>query len=115
MKQCLSILFYLIMWVCQPSFASDTNHTGIAETQAIRLGGEVAKRLAFQDAGLGFGQLPQSWLSIPTKDITLHKKGNGYYIIAVENKSNQKTLYVLMSWEGEVYDANLTGDFGDID
>lgn len=115
MKQCLSILLYIIMWMSQPSLASDTSHAGIPETQALHLAGEVAKRLTFQDAGLGFGKLPESWLSIPTNNVTLHKKGNGYYIVAVENKSNQKTLYVLMSWEGEVYDANLSGDFEDID
>lgn len=115
MKRCLSILFSLIFWVSHPSFALDNDHASMSETQAISLGGEVAKRLTLQDAGLGFGKLPDNWLSIPTKDIALHKKGDGYYIVAVENKNNQKTLYVLMSWEGEVYDANFSGDFEGID
>ena len=47
--------------------------------------------------------------------IRVFRKLNGYYIVAVENKGDQKTLYVLMSWEGEVYDANLSGDFKGID
>jgi hypothetical protein len=42
------------------------------------------------------------------------KKGSGYYLVSVLNTVEEKTLYVLMSDAGEVYNANFTGEFDGI-
>lgn len=67
--------------------------------------------MSVKDGGLGFGKLPESWGKVPAKNVKLNKKGNGYYIVAVTNDTEKKTLYVLMSAEGEAYDVNFTGEF----
>lgn len=41
----------------------------------------------------------------------IHKKGSGYFIISVANATEAKTLYVLISSDGKVYDVNFTGEF----
>lgn len=89
----------------------DHHHDPITEQAAITLGKNVAANLSAKDGGLGFGKLPASWNSVPAKNVKLHKKGDGYYIVAVNNETEKKVLYVLMSSEGEAYDANFTGEF----
>ncbi len=88
-----------------------TKRAPITEQAAMSLGKDVASQLSMKDGGLGFGKLPASWNSVPPKNIKLHKKGEGYHIVSVVNEGEKKTLYVLMSTEGEVYDANFTGEF----
>ncbi|MES2824223.1 MAG: DUF6488 family protein [Pseudomonadota bacterium] len=91
--------------------APATKKAPITEQAAINMGRDVAAQLSMKDGGLGFGKLPVSWSNLPAKNIKLHKKGEDYYIVAVANESDKKTLYVLMSTEGEVFDANFTGEF----
>jgi hypothetical protein len=45
----------------------------------------------------------------------MHKQGKGYYVVSVLNRKEEKTVYVLMSNYGEVYDANLVGQFDGIE
>jgi len=112
MKVLLVALTLLTLSLSQTLFAhSDHSHGPISITEAQSLAMDVAKNLSSRDAGLGFGQLAKSWQSILSKDVAIHKKGEGYYIVSVMNESEKKTLYVLMSDSGEVYDANLTGIF----
>ncbi len=44
-------------------------------------------------------------------DKRINKKGNGYYIVSFDVKAAGKTLYVLLSDAGEIYDANYSGKF----
>ena len=81
---------------------------------AITIAGKVASDLASRDAGLGFGQLAESWAAVAKENIEIYKKGQGYYIVSLRNSDEQKTLYVLMSDGGEVYDANFDGTFNGI-
>ena len=83
----------------------------ITENVAISLAQRTTNSMTKKDAGLGFGQLSESWTSIPTEDMSVHKKGYGYYVVAVPNTTESKTLYVLMTDTGRVYDANMTGEF----
>lgn len=83
----------------------------ITAKQAQSNGLKVAKVFSDIDAELGFGKLPASWSELTSAQSTLHASGAGYYIVAVENKAEGKTLYVLMSNTGDLYDANFTGEF----
>lgn len=87
----------------------------VSEAVAIIIAQRATTRMSQKDTGLGFGQLEQSWSAIPKEDTIMYKKGSGYYVISVLNKHEERTLYVLMSDGGEVYDANLTGEFEGIE
>ncbi len=85
-------------------------HT-INNADAQRVGLKTAKLFSEVDAKLGFGKLPENWSSLTLEATSLHTSGDGYYIVAVENKTETKTLYVLMSRSGDVFDANFSGEF----
>jgi hypothetical protein len=88
------------------------SHKPISEQAALELGVEISHQMISSDAGLGFGKLAQSWKSVVIgDDVKLDQRGSGYYVVSIVNTVEKKTLYVLMSHTGEVYDANFTGDF----
>ncbi len=90
---------------------SDHAHAPITSGKAIAIAGAVVENLASQDVGLGFGQLAKSWVGIADNHISVHSKKKDYYVVSVVNPKEKRTLYVLMSVAGEVYDANFTGVF----
>jgi hypothetical protein len=91
---------------------ADHEHAYITETAAVAVGQKTVVSLTQKDAGLGFGKLPSSWAALSADKVKLKKNGTGYYIVAATNDAEGKTLYILMSSEdGEVYDANFTGEF----
>lgn len=112
MKKLTSIVLLSVLCSVQQVAAhSDHDHGPITEQAAVTVAKDVATQLTLKDGGLGFGKLPETWGKVPAKNIKLHKKGGDYYVIAVVNDAEKKTLYVLMSAEGEAYDANFTGEF----
>lgn len=54
--------------------------------------------------------LDAAWANVTEGNKKISKKGNGYYIVSFAGE-NAKTLYVLLSDAGEVYDANYSGKF----
>lgn len=112
MKKHLRVCLSLMLLFSQQLFAhSDHSHGPISAAEAVALTAKVAKQLSSKDVGLGIGKLPASWAATPQSQIAIHEQGPGYYIVAAENKAEKKTLYVLMSFGGEVYDANFSGVF----
>jgi hypothetical protein len=93
------------------AFGHGGSHNPISAEKAQVIATKVANQFTASDPGLGFGKLPQSWLDIPAAQISLHKKGKGYYIIKLDNSEEKKSLFVLMAISGEVYDANFSGEF----
>ena len=108
-----TVIFTLILLSgFQQAFAhSDHAHGPITEASALQLAKEATIQLTEKDAGLGFGKLPESWKAMSAASAKIHKKGSGYFIVSVANAAEAKTLYVLISRDGEVYDANFTGKF----
>jgi hypothetical protein len=116
MKKLASLLLIGCLSVTHQVFAhGDHAHAAITETEALGLAQKTATMLTKKDSGLGFGKLPASWSGLPTEKMKMHKSGNGYYIVSATNSAEAKTLYVLMSSEGEVYDANFTGEFKNLE
>lgn len=111
MKKILFLLSFLIMTHSQSVIAHDGGHGPVSETQAIDIASFTVNQFVHFDAGLGFGKLSKSWDGISTDEKRIHRKGDGYYIVSATNKQEGKTLYVLMSIGGEVYDANFSGEF----
>lgn len=58
-------------------------------------------------------KLNNNWQSVRCllKDAKLHRNGDGFYIVAVTNQAEQKTSCVLMTSNGDVSNANFTGEF----
>lgn len=55
--------------------------------------------------------LDAAWSATADANKKISKKGNGYYVVSFDNKAAGKTLYVLLSHSGELYDANYSGKF----
>lgn len=112
MKLVTSLFLLCFLFSAQLSTAHGPHgHEKITEFAATGIASDVATHLSTIDGGLGFGKLPESWGKIKTGSVKLHKKGEGYFIMAVTNNIEKKTLYVLMSTTGDVYDANFSGEF----
>lgn len=110
MKQVIAI-FALILSTTGVFAHSDKAHHPVSEKTAFSIAGNLARSFTNTDLGLGFGKLPSNWAVLPPASTKLFKRGAGYMIISVFNAAEKKTLYVLMSEEGRVYDANFTGEF----
>ena len=119
MKILLSVLFSIIFFVSQLAVAHGDHDyqppLQVSESVALIIAQRATVSMSQEDAGLGFGQLTESWSTIPRADLAMYKKGRGYYVVSVLNKGEGETLYVLMSDSGEVYDANMRGQFDGIE
>lgn len=112
MKVISIIVVALALLTSQALFAhSDHGHGPIVESDAQSLALDVATTLSSRDVGLGFGQLPATWVSVSASNVAIANKGPGYYIVSVLNENENKTLFILMSDRGEVFDVNFTGEF----
>jgi hypothetical protein len=87
------------------------DHNYVTESKAITIGKDTATHFTQNDPGFGFGKLPVSWRDLPAANAKLLKNGEGYYIVTVTNEVEKKTLFLLMTSNGDVYDANFTGEF----
>ena len=110
-RKALSVLTLLLLFQAPNALAHSGGHGPIDEGQARAIAADVADQFADSDPGLGFGRLAASWKGIDLEAAKIHVKGAGYYIVALENQAEHKTLYVLMSSTGSVFDANFTGEF----
>jgi hypothetical protein len=115
MKTLLSLLLCATLFIAQSAHAhGDHDYQPprvVSESVALIIAQRATTSMTRKDAGLGFGQLEESWAEVPKDDLEVYKKGSGFYVVSVNNRSEKKTLYVLMSAAGEVYDANLDGEF----
>lgn len=89
--------------------------TSVSKEAAFAIAEDVAEQFTAEDPGLGFGQLAETWNALPDNAIKMHVRNEAYYIIALKNAQENRTLYILMSAGGEVYDANFTGEFKGLD
>ena len=112
MKALVSVLLLGVLCSIPPVMAHEGHdHHFITESAAIVVGKDFAAQLSQKDGELGFGKLPESWRAVPAKNAKLHKNGDGFYIVSVTNDVEQKTLYVLMTSNGDINTANFTGEF----
>lgn len=115
MKALCSILFSITLLLTQYAAAHGEHEYQeplvISESVALIVAQRATSSMSRKDAGLGFGKLSESWSTVPKESLSVYKKGTGYYVVSVLNQNEDKTLYILMADNGEVYDANLIGEF----
>ena len=104
-------LLFIALLLSAQTYAHEGGHGDIVlkEHQAISVAYSIIKQFTQLDPGLGFGKLDNSWNNLSEAARRVYQKHHDYFIIAFTN--NDKTLYVLMSVSGDVYDANMTGEF----
>lgn len=66
-------------------------------------------------SGFNIGQLPPSWENLPLSATSIYENKLGYYVVAVENIADKKTLYLRILLNGTVEGANFTGKFSPIE
>jgi hypothetical protein len=118
------LLFTATLLLATPAFAGsghDHSHSHgghghaheevktINESEAITVASKVLPQLVEQGHEIDGSPLDQSWSDVAQTG-EVHKKGNGYFIISFAG-NDEKTLYLLLSDSGEIYDANFSGEF----
>lgn len=111
MKKLVSLLALLFLLQAQSVMAHSGGHDPIAPEKAVSIALDAATHFTSTDPGLGFGKLTESWKGLSRDVSKVVSKGEGYYIVSVENKAEGKTMFVLISASGDIYDANFSGDF----
>jgi len=111
LKQIAAFIISTVLFSAVAFGHGSHSHSPISPEKAQVVATNVANQFTSMDAGLGFGQLPLNWLDLPAEQSSLYKSGKGYYIVKLDNSDEEKSLFVLMSITGEVYDANFTGEF----
>lgn len=111
MKKILSVLSLLMILHAQNVVAHGGGHGPISPGKAVSIALDAAGQFASFDSGLEIGKLSSSWQVLPPETSKIDTKGDGYYIVSVVNNAEAKTLYILMSVTGDIYDANFTGEF----
>ena len=112
MKKLLAVFSLLFIIQSSSVLAHPGGHnTTITDDQALAIGAGAAEQLVDYDAGLDFGKLNASWKGLPQDAVRIYVRGEGYFIVSVENTYENETLFVLMSLSGTVYNANFTGEF----
>lgn len=97
-----------------PSAFAGSGHSHappIDDEGALTVASTTIKQLTTKDVGLGFGKLDDSWDAIAQDAKRIHTKEKRYYIVSAHHQQEGRTLFILMSSRGEVYDANFTGEF----
>jgi len=110
-KRLYSIAIVLVMLQAQNALAHTGGHGPINPETANYIALNAVDQFTEFDPGLGFGMLPGSWKKLSLDSAKIEVEGDGYYIVSVENKTEGKKLYFLISIVGDIYDANFTGDF----
>lgn len=82
----------------------------IDDKGAIAAASKNIAALIEQKKPVGGTALDATWATTTDADKKISKKGNGYYVVSFAGKAT-KTLYVLLSDTGELYDANYSGKF----
>jgi|GEM_PF-729755 len=84
-------------------------------TNIVDLGSRYVASLVEQKKKIEGVVLNSSWNSLPESDKGIQKEGSWYFIVKVAHKKEKKTLYLLISRDGTLYNANFKGVFEHLD
>jgi hypothetical protein len=108
-------LLLVFLFHSQTVLAHGDDHGPITEEQVLTITTAAVAQLVESDVGLGFGQLKTSWNALPKSATRIRSKVADYYIVGVEHEKEGRTLFVLISADGGIYDANFTGKFKELE
>ena len=111
MKYRITLCLLASLFISSNLLAHGSGHAPVTEQKALTIATQIVQGFANIDPQLGFGKVPASWANVGDEAATIFKSGDGYRIVKVVNPNEESALYILMSDEGEVYDANISGKF----
>lgn len=115
-KLLASTVLAVSLLVSQTTYGHEGGHAApppaITEDAALKTASKEVKALITEGKTIEGQQLNKSWEKLTPK---LSKKGEGYYVVALENPAEKKTLYVLLADYGKFWDANFSGKFEGLD
>ena len=105
--------FFAVLFSVQLAFAHGAGHGGPAITDevAITTASENLTLLIEQNVEIESATLNASWGTLSDANKAIYQKGDGYVIVSFDNPAESKTLYILLSDQGEFFDANYSGKF----
>ncbi|PJZ29494.1 DUF6488 family protein [Leptospira kmetyi] len=83
----------------------------VDKKEAIQIASKGVANLVSKKEKIDGVELNSSWNNTDNVSKTIHKKGEGYFIVQLANRKLVKSLYILISDDGEIYDANFSGIF----
>lgn len=110
MKNLIAALFIILMFSTSSTFAH-TGHGEISPKAAIEIAAKATKQLTFKDFGFKVGKLSDSWKNLTTEDFKLHATEASRYVVSANNRSENKTIYFLMTMSGDVLKVNSEAKF----
>lgn len=99
----------LSLLVSSMAFSHSDHGAPLNDVQAISKATEYVGMIVEKPELMAALKLDSSWKKVTDKKV--HKKSVRYFIVSLHNASQKKTLYVLLSTYGELYDANFSGVF----
>ena len=110
MKESIIIILIILLFNTGSVFAHGA-HGKISAKEAIQVAIKTTQKLTFKDFGFEVGKLNGSWKKLSKNDFKLYAVQANRYIVSASNKTNNKTIYFLMSMSGEILKANSTAEF----
>tara|TARA_R110001592_G_scaffold309760_1_gene584165 strand:- start:2977 stop:3327 length:351 start_codon:yes stop_codon:yes gene_type:complete len=107
----IASIFLLGLSLLTPNLAlSHLSHGApLNDQQAIEKAIEYTGMIIEKPEAIKGVTLDDSWQS--GTETKIHKKDLRYFIVSLYNASQNKTLYLLINTNGELYDANFDGIF----
>jgi len=115
----LILTLFFVLSPISPSYAGSGHDHGhghgnaasISNKKAIIAANDNVLSIVKQKIEINGSKLDSSWDNLPSSSKAIYKKSDSYYIVSLENKTIDKTLYVLLSSQGKFRDANYSGKF----
>lgn len=107
-----SLFFAVVSGVAYAGPGHDHSHGAeslITAEDALEAASGAIDALIAQQYLVGGAVLPESWKTATNN--TIETENPNYIIVRVAHPTENKSLYLLFSTEGELYDANFTGQF----
>lgn len=87
------------------------DHGPVSMKSAIEISLKAVRQYSSSQAPFSLGQLPPSWAQLDEGSASIHENGRGYYVVALNNAQEAKTLYLKVLLDGTVASANYSGLF----
>ncbi len=110
MKNLITAVFISLIFSTSSAFAH-TDHGKISPKAAIQVAVKTTQQLTFKDFGFKVGKLNGNWKNLTTEDFKLYAVEANRYVVSANNKSENKTIYFLVTMSGKVLNVNSQATF----
>lgn len=105
----LTLSFFFASVSTQVMAHSDHGH--INGQAAVSIAEHSLLKLTFKDLGFEVGKLDQSWKNTSRDQVSIIEIKDDFYIISAKNIKNNKTIYMKIGNNGQLFDVKYTNSF----